>query len=344
MRVCIVAQPSVSIVAGGPAIQLRETAKYLPEFGIEVSYFDQWQNLDRGAFDFAHIFGANLMNYDIAQRFHHFNIPFVVSSIFFTLRSPAFIRSVRKLELTGKKIISGLWTDYGFSARVCDWSNGVLPNTTKEAELVEKGFEIPSGKISVIPNGVDPGFYDADPDLFEKEYGLRNFILNVGHIGSKRKNVLSLIRAVKNIDRPVVIIGNIHQSVYAEQCLSEAAANPNIHIIESLPNNSPLLKSAYAACDVFALPSYFETPGIAALEAALGGAKIVITKYGGTEDYFGNNAEYVNPHSVASIAAGIESALSTPVNPELRNTILQKYSWRSVAEKTAEAYRNFVGG
>jgi len=43
-----------------------------------------------------------------------------------------------------------------------------------------------------------------------------------------------------------------------------------------------MLASAYAACDVFVLPSMFETPGIAALEAGLAGAKIVITKYGGT--------------------------------------------------------------
>ncbi len=35
-----------------------------------------------------------------------------------------------------------------------------------------------------------------------------------------------------------------------------------------LDHDDPLLASAYAAARVFALPSWFETPGLAALEAA----------------------------------------------------------------------------
>ena len=38
-----------------------------------------------------------------------------------------------------------------------------------------------------------------------------------------------------------------------------------------LDHHDPLLASAYAAARVFALPSWFETPGLAALEAALAG-------------------------------------------------------------------------
>ena len=38
-------------------------------------------------------------------------------------------------------------------------------------------------------------------------------------------------------------------------------------------HDDPLLASAYAAARVFALPSWFETPGLAALEAALAGRR-----------------------------------------------------------------------
>ena len=38
-----------------------------------------------------------------------------------------------------------------------------------------------------------------------------------------------------------------------------------------LDHHDPLLASAYAAARVFALPSWFETPGLAALEAGPGG-------------------------------------------------------------------------
>ena len=48
------------------------------------------------------------------------------------------------------------------------------------------------------------------------------------------------------------------------------------------------LASAYAAARVFALPSWFETPGLAALEAGLAGCAVAITPYGSTRDYFGD--------------------------------------------------------
>ena len=46
MRVCIIAQQSISMVAGGPRIQALQTARYLPEYGVEVEFFNPWQEYD----------------------------------------------------------------------------------------------------------------------------------------------------------------------------------------------------------------------------------------------------------------------------------------------------------
>lgn len=343
MKVCFLAQQSVSMVGGGPLTQLRRTAAYLPEFGVEVGYFDQWNDFPREEYDLVHIFGANFMNYDIALRLHHFGIPFVVSSIFFTMRSPGFVRRTRHAANIAARFYRGIRTDYGFAAEVCRLGRMVLPNTVAEAEVVEKGFEVAKEKIRVVPNGVDERFADSDPSLFINEFGVKDFVLNVGHIGSERKNVLNLIRAMREIDRPLVVIGKVHQGKYAEQCLREAKANPRVTIIQGIPNDSPLLASAYGACEVFALPSLFETPGIAALEAGLAGAKVVITPYGGTYDYFGGDARYVDPRAPESIAEGLRAALADPVSPTLRQRIANEFTWRHVAEKTAAAYREVLG-
>jgi glycosyltransferase involved in cell wall biosynthesis len=340
MKVCMIAQHSVTLVGGGPRVQALETARHLAGCGVEVEFFDPWRQYDRGAFDLAHIFGANMMTYDIALRLHQFERPFVVSSIFYTMRSPAFMRAARRVESFANRLFSGVWTDYGLTARVCSMAEAVLPNTADEGRLIAEGMEIDARKIAVVPNGVDERFRDADPALFTKRYGLRDFILCVGHIGSRRKNVLALIRALARIDHPAVIIGQVQHGDYARQCMEEAARNRNITIIEGLPNNSPMLESAYAACDVFTLPSTFETPGIAALEAGLAGAKIAITKYGGTREYFLDDAEYQEPSSVASIASAIERALARPKDDALRERIHREYLWRRVAEKTAALYRS----
>jgi glycosyltransferase involved in cell wall biosynthesis len=344
MNVLIVAQQSIALVAGGPHIQVMQTVRHLPESGVGVRFFDQWAGIRREEIDLAHVFGANIMTYDIAVRLEHFGIPFVVSSIFFTQHSPAFVRMARNLEMATRRIYSGVWTDYGLSSAVCAKGRMVLPNSSAEAEQVHKGLGIDPSRIRVIPNGVEDRFDRADPRPFVERYGLRDFVLNVGHIGSPRKNVLAFIRAMASIDRDAVIIGKVHRNAYAEECLSEARKNPRMTIIEGLPNDSEMLASAYAACDTFALPSLYETPGIAALEAALAGAKIVITKYGGTVDYFEDMATYIEPHDVGAIARGIETSLRSTPNPALRQRMRDHYLWQKVAAKTASAYRDVLAG
>jgi glycosyltransferase involved in cell wall biosynthesis len=104
-----------------------------------------------------------------------------------------------------------------------------------------------------------------------------------------------------------------------------------------------LLASAYAACDVFVLPSQFETPGIAALEAGLAGAKIVITPVGGTKEYFRDDAIYVEPSSTESIVQGIQAALKKEKDSSLRTRIQKEFLWDKVGEKTKQVYQSILG-
>jgi glycosyltransferase involved in cell wall biosynthesis len=237
-----------------------------------------------------------------------------------------------------RKAGKGIWTDYAITAEICSWADGVLPNTNAEAELLQRGLGVPGERVRVIPNGVDERFAHGDPALFRRQYGRDRFILTVGHTGHERKNVLNLIRALGAIDHPSVIIGRIIRSPYGEACLREAAKHRQILLIDGLENPSGMLASAYAACDLFVLPSLFETPGIAALEAGLAGAKIVITKHGGTREYFGEYAEYVDPLSVDDIRAGILRGLGKERDGRLQGRIRERYLWSRVAQETASAY------
>jgi glycosyltransferase involved in cell wall biosynthesis len=232
--------------------------------------------------------------------------------------------------------------DFGLVRDICQWSRAVLPNTTNEKSLLEKGIGVAADKLLVVPNGVEERFYNASPELFTRTYGVNDFILNVGHIGMERKNVYRLIQALQKINAPAYIIGRIEDTEEGRRCVREAKASPNITILDSLPHDSDLLASAYAACDVFALPSQFETPGIAALEAGLAGAKIVITKNGGTREYFGTEAEYVEPTSWELIHHGITTALNKKKTPALREHIKNNYLWDTVGKLTLEVYKKVI--
>ena len=333
---------AVSILHGGPNTQIRNTASHLPEFGVTVKFFDPWAPFKSSDCDLFHLFAANIGTYHLAREIHTLDVPLVVSPIVYSRHSPAFVRTALRAGRVLQKAGLGIWTDHIFTADICNWASRLLPNSAAEGELVRLGFGSPAKKITMVPNGVDERFGSADPGLFKKKFGLENFILNVGHVGHGRKNVLSLIQALAGIDHPTVIIGRIIKGPYGDACVREAAKHKHILLLNGLDHESPLLASAYAACDVFVLPSLFETPGIAALEAGLAGAKIVITPYGGTREYFEGMATYVEPSSVESIRNGITKALADKKSPDLRNNIQKNYLWPNVAKLTAAAYNDLL--
>lgn len=339
MKITFACYESLSIIHGGPRVQILQTKKELEHLGVTVDLMDPWSARSMDSHQPVHLFSANVGTFHLASVFHQYGIPFVTSPIFFTRHSPGVVRSSLLLNKMLQSFRSGIWTNYEFTRQVCDWSRGAAPNTHAERSLIVNGMGIAADKVDVIPNGVELRFKHGDPTLFRKKYGLEKFILNVGHIGPERKNVLNLIRALKNIDHPSVIIGKMTDGEYARQCIAEAEGYKHIHIIPGLENDSEMLASAYASCDVFVLPSMFETPGIAALEAALAGAKIVITPYGGTRDYFGSMAEYVDYRSSDSIRMGIITALQRPASDALQKHVEKEFLWSRVAEKTLSFYR-----
>ncbi len=342
MKITFATYQSLSLLHGGPRVQILQTKAELEKLGVEVALFQPWESYSKGSGDLVHLFSANLGTFHLASVLNNFSIPFVASSIFFTQHSASYIRNILAFSRTLKKFKSGLWTNYDYTQQICQWSKAVLPNTIDEGKLIEEGMNVSGKKINVVPNGVEPRFEFGDPSLFKKKYGIENFILNVGHIGPARKNVLQLIRALKLIDHPAVIIGKVSDTPDGKRCIEEARQSKNITIIEGLSNDSEMLASAYAASSVFALPSLFETTGIAALEAALAGSRIVITPHGGTKDYFGTMAEYVEPDSVESIRSGIIRALNAPGTSALQSHVKQEFLWSIVAKKTLAVYQSVL--
>ncbi|MBO6793288.1 MAG: glycosyltransferase [Balneolaceae bacterium] len=338
MKIGIAAPLSLAAVNGGVRTQVTETVRHLEALGINVeiihsdtSHFD---------FDLVHIFSASTETIGIAKQVKNKGIPLVISPVFYSNRSGKSIANVLIVERFISKIGSGIRSEYGIKAEICNYADRILPNTDKEKELVQHAFGINESKITVIPNGVESRFQHASPDLFSKKYAIQNFILFAGQAGAARKNVIQLIRVAPSIERDIVIIGDFYNDTYSQECVSLAEQAQNVHLIPTLDHDDPLLESAYAACEVFCLPSLFETPGIAAMEAALAGAKIVITKEGGTKEYFGEHAFYSNPHSDESLKIGFQSALEAPKSDALKNRILSNYTWNKVAEKTAAVYKD----
>ncbi len=148
---------------------------------------------------------------------------------------------------------------------IIDWSTGYLPNAHSNLDYLQRTFGLDLDRTTLVPNGVREPFFSATPDLFVERYGLRDFVLSVGRLESK-KNQLSLLAALRGSGIPLVIVGRPNPPAYAELC--RRYADENVHFLEHLEEAE--LVSACAAAKVHALVSWVELPGLTTLEAGGG--------------------------------------------------------------------------
>jgi glycosyltransferase involved in cell wall biosynthesis len=193
-----------------------------------------------------------------------------------------------------------------------------------------------------VPNGADPRFAEGRPQAFAQLAGERNFVLYAGRI-EPRKNQFGFLQAMQGTNVPIVILGDVvpgHES-YLDAC--RRIAGPEVRFLDRLQHDDPLLASAYAACGCLALTSWYETPGLVALEAGMLGTPLVLTDRGCTQEYFGDLARYVSPDDPAAIRREVQAALVRGCDPALAELVREKYTWQAAAEATRQAYEKVLG-
>ncbi|MBN2465488.1 glycosyltransferase family 4 protein [candidate division WOR-3 bacterium] len=342
MRVLFGSFSAITVLGGGVEVQMRALARELAKLGHEVEFFDPWKRYKLKEYAFFHLFGSHVGTYHLGRSIHGLGMRLIVTPVFYSRHNPA--RVATAVGIAGKvRQRGGFWTEHMFCKELCEMAELVLPDTQDEMEMLARGFGISRDKMHELPNGVEERFAKASPELFVKEYGLKDFVLYVGHVGPARKNVFPMLKAVKELGVQAVIIGPVSETGYARQCMKLVAETPNIKVIPGLAPDSPILESAYAACDTFVLPSLYETPGLAALEAGLAGAKICITRYGGTQEYFRDFAAYLQPASEESIRNSIKQTLARKKDSRLRDHIRENYLWSRAGETLAAVYQSATG-
>lgn len=344
MKVAFFTYPSAFQNIGGGEILLLKLKEYLEREGVEVDLFDIWRSRVE-QFDILHVFGSVKDCLGLVHVARARNIRVVITPLLWSdLRRALFCESWKqKIDLALRHSAKWLLPSFPSPRRtLLTLSDLIFPNSEIEKKQIARFFSIPDKQFRVIYNGVDKDFCNADPSLFVVRYGKEPFILSVGRI-EPRKNQLNLIKAVKKIDgRRLVLIGSPvsgYESYFAE-CQKEGAGFTQF--VPTLNHHDPLLKSAYAACDLFVLQGWFETPGLVAMEAALAGARLVVTQGGSTREYFKDMAFYMNPASPSDIQKKIVAALKHPKDARLRRHILDHYTWDRIAQATVDAYRSVL--
>jgi glycosyltransferase involved in cell wall biosynthesis len=325
---------------GGGENQLIQTGRHLEGLGIHVRPFSPWTDRLESA-RLLHLFGMSREGLELARLARSRGVPVVISPIcWFEPRAIAALEP----DLPRKAAGLAAWCLRAIAPRISSWrrdllrlADAILPNSRAEADQLARLFAVPRARIRVVPNGVLPAFGTASPEPFRERWDPDPFVLAVGRV-EPRKNTLGLIRAVRRLGLPLVHIGDPvpGHDHYARECRRDGEGC--VTWLGQLEHDDPLLASAYAAARVFALPSWFETPGLAALEAALAGCAVAITPFGSTREYFGAHAAYARPHRIEEIRRAIRTCWDRGPDPRLAPRVATHYLWPNVAQITAEVY------
>lgn len=209
----------------------------------------------------------------------------------------------------------------------------LLPNSEDEISVLKRYCRVGrETSIVAVPNAIDPIPNDIDTysrlDCVPKE----DYVLVPG-VFAARKNQLMFIRAMKDFPHPIVFIGD---GPYLAKCQSEAS--PRMSFLGYVAHGSKEFYSILKYARIVCLPSNCETPGIAGLEAAALGARPVVPYEGGTCQYYGWNAEYLNPLHELSMRNAVLAAWRKGRLTVGAMARYQRLQWLFCAEMTANAY------
>ena len=329
---------------GGGEIQMISTAKALLDIGVQARL--GWPGQERLAeADCLHLFGSLPEHLAMVEAAHRHGLPVVLSTIaWFDLGS--VWREPR--PLLGRATAAAKFLARAACPRLPSWRRKLyhdvdllLPNSNAEAEQLVRYFGVPASRIHVVPNGASGRFCSADPQWFKELMGVEDYVLYAGRI-EPRKNQLGFLRAMRDADVPIIVLGDAvpgHEAYLAE-CLR--IAGPDVQFVGRLDHEDPLLASAMAGSGCVALASWYETPGLVALEAAMTGTPLVLPVGGCTREYFGDHALYVRPDDEQGIRHAVFTALDRGRSESLAAYVRENFSWTAAAQATRAAYEEVV--
>ena len=375
LKILMVNHPQSARFRGGDTTQMVKTAEALRRMGHAVQESVDAQP-DAAGFDLSHVFNIRTINSTPAQvqSLRRSGRPVVMSPIYLNpgvaLWAARVTRNIFGSGRSESEMAALLEEFAAYRLKVSIGPNQVweahtpnrganntdqiqrdmlahiahlIPNSVLEMNALVKALHMAPPFTTAYYAADSKDYLDADPEPFVKEYGVKDFVLQVGRI-EESKNQLMLVHSLRKVGLPIVLIGGSLQPQYLELC--KRYGPPDLRIIPHLP--TAMLRHAYAAARVHALPSWIETCGLVTMEAALANCNIVTSIAGYELEYYRDYGYYCNPASVESIRQAVVSAYENydrdgARRAAMKKLILEEFTWEKSAQACLAAYRKVLG-
>ena len=260
-----------------------------------------------------------------------------------TIHDLIFVRYPELYSFFDRKIY---FNKFKYAAQNADKIIAISEQTKKD---IIDFLNIDASKVKVIYQGCHSVFKDRVSQAKKLEVKGKfklpdRFILNVGTI-EERKNLLSVLRSIKNLNIPLVVIGrktNYFQTVL--KFIEDNNMNNQVHFLEAV--NLTELATIYQMASIFVYPSFFEGFGIPIIEALYSKTPVITTKGGVFPEAGGPDTIYVNPNNTLEISEAIVHILGDDCKhdeiAEKGYTFVQKFNDDVISNNMMNLYMSIL--
>lgn len=234
---------------------------------------------------------------------------------------------------------------YPIERWLANYTDTLITINTEDFELAKKKFRIQNiykvNGVGIKYNAI----ISAKPISIKTEFSFNEndfIVFSVGELNT-RKNHLTVIKAIKNLNNPhikYIIAGKGNEKASLEKVIAEYELQNQVYLLGHRND----VFNIYKACDLFAFPSKREGLGLAAIEAMAAGLPIITSNINGINEYSINRVTGLsyNPNDVEGFSTGIKYFADHPVDSKKigEGNILRakKFDIQSINEEMKKIY------
>lgn len=229
----------------------------------------------------------------------------------------------------------------------CKHANKIIAISNQTRLDLIAAYQVDPAKIEVVYQSCDDSFKTLFADDLKDQIRIKyqlpeNYILNVGTIES-RKNLLTLVKALKNVNPnyKLVVIGK--KTAYATQVEAEiekSGLSERVIFLKHIPFSD--LPAIYQMAALFCYPSLYEGFGIPIIEALYSNVPVIAATGSCLEEAGGPHSFYVAPMDHTGLASLINKVIADEhLQEEMRQQGLkyvQKFDNKIIAAQLMDIY------
>lgn len=331
----------IHLKAGPLALLKEDLYQHIPEFIEELAEFARRERL---AYDLihSHYWLSGGIGLAISRRWQAPHI-----ATFHTLARTKMQARPGEQEVAQRA---------GVEKAVMDGVDAIVVSTAIERDEIAELYCAPRSKAAVIPPGVDLDlFKPADKAQARQALGLRdgNIVLYVGRI-EPLKGLDILLRALALLDGAtparLIVVGGDQENDAEQRRLQSLACDLGIadRVTFTGSVEQERLPAYYNAADALVLPSYYESFGLAALEAMACATPVVVSRVGGLQTFIdhGETGYLIPWRCPEPFAQALDTLLSNPALSETMGKAARRkaaqLSWDRTADSMVKCYKTYL--